>query len=157
MMSTVDVSHEKPIKKLSLESLAAKFQKLEDELREMRGDMASLGVRTDRAEKRLAKTAERLMHFEPHQVERDLDSFAIRTAELASRLQAMILRITVCTEIAYSARILRADGIESILTGLIELLDEPDDFWLKSQNRTIGDWIKTLGASRATNGDGGMQ
>lgn len=68
-----------------------------------------------------------------------------RHGELSARLQLLIEKITVMTEIGYSVR--NSEGITShargiILAATIWALDQPDAFWVGMSDKTIPDAAK---------------
>lgn len=103
-----------------------------------------LSAAFSRCQKHQNVLTQRLNKIEPHKVEKQLDQIAPRVDELAKRLQAMIIRVTVCTEIAYAARILEPTRTNGICAALIDLLDRPDEYWRSKEHRTIGDWLKDV-------------
>lgn len=68
-----------------------------------------------------------------------------RHADLSSMFQLLIEKVTVVTEIGYSARQnkdLSADQLSLLLMATIRAVDYPDDWWRKGKTHTLKQWAQ---------------
>lgn len=89
-----------------------------------------------------ARLQKRVNALDPEYVTMHLETLERDAAELHSRLQAMIQRITVATELS---RLLGSGpNGDEMRRRLIHLFDKPDEFWAATTDYEIGQWLSYL-------------
>ncbi|GMQ79533.1 MAG: hypothetical protein BMS9Abin02_2131 [Anaerolineae bacterium] len=120
-------------KKVSLENLNAAVKDLALCKRNHGKRIRSIEISHDHLSKRLER-------FDPHVVEAMLDKTESRVREVNRRLEELIEKITVCTELAWFVRNNHPEHSEAINSGLLKALDNPKMKW--PRQRTLGSWMR---------------
>lgn len=113
-----------------------------------RSDATGLRERMKSVEDLLKKMSARLDGIEPQTIEATLRVVEPRVDTLATRINALLVRDCVFTEVMRSVKY---GEREFILRSLLLLWDEPDAYWLKRSNErwTIAWWRRYLTALAA--------
>jgi hypothetical protein len=117
-------------------------EELHKQQSELLAAITSMETRLSSVISRQGKMAERLDRLEPEKVAKWFVAEESRMTELSGRMRALLLRVCVCTEVAYAAEVLAANDAGSISLGLLRLMDEPDEFWIERDDLQIGHWLK---------------
>jgi hypothetical protein len=93
---------------------------------------------------RLNKAEKRLSNIEPRTLEKTLIKMDERADYLSSRLQLIITKITVATELCFLAR---QSGIEQesfIALKIIRCFDNDDEWWRGKKEYTLAEWFDVI-------------
>lgn len=96
---------------------------------------------------KMSEANKRLDRFEPHLVEKHLDSLEEKVTDLNRRVQAMILRHVVLTEVCYAVRKEAPEHVNKIQGSILDMFDNDDAWWYERREMTIGGWTKLAATS----------
>lgn len=107
---------------------------------------AKLSQRCGSLERFVRRHEKRLAQIVPHETEQFLTAIRQDTEELHKRLQLMILKMAVLTEVP---RICKPQMRAAIFNAIRECLDFEDSWWIKRENWTMAEWLQGLAVKEA--------
>lgn len=91
-----------------------------------------------------AKHEKRLKNIQAHEVEKYLDSIREDSENLHKRLQLMITKICVATELHFLAKTIYAEDSELLHLAILDAFDLADDWWQEMQDKSLSEWKNTI-------------
>ena len=132
------MKEEMPIKKSKEE------KKQENKITQMETEITHLKSRVNSLTGIFKSVSDRMNNIEQTPVEKYLQSAKKDAKEIHDKYRLLFFKQTVATEVLFLAKIKHPDLASVLAVTVFRAFDESEEWWLRKENYTLGQWTKAL-------------